>query len=85
LEPSLRELGTDYVDFYLLNDHVAGDHSSDELVAFLGQAVKAGKIRYFGLGTSIDNKAAHFQEGVAILEVELRASVAMIAVHIAEA
>ena len=55
LETSLRELGTDYIDFYLLHDYVAGDHSSDELVAFLRQAVQAGKIRYFGLGTSIDN------------------------------
>jgi D-threo-aldose 1-dehydrogenase len=55
LETSLRELGTDYIDFYLLHDYEAGDHSSDELVAFLRQAVEAGKIRYFGLGTSIDN------------------------------
>src|SRR6266851_4804354 len=49
LETSLRELGTDYIDFYLLHDYIAGDHSSDELVAFLRQAVQAGKIRYFGL------------------------------------
>jgi D-threo-aldose 1-dehydrogenase len=55
LETSLRELGTDYIDFYLLHDYVVGDHSSDELVAFLRQAVQAGEIRYFGLGTSIDN------------------------------
>ena len=55
LETSLRELGTDYIDFYLLHDYKAGDHSSDELVAFLRQAVEAGKIRCFGLGTSIDN------------------------------
>jgi aryl-alcohol dehydrogenase-like predicted oxidoreductase len=54
LETNLRELGTDYIDFYLLHDYVAGDHSSDELVAFLRQALRAGKIRYFGLGTSID-------------------------------
>jgi aryl-alcohol dehydrogenase-like predicted oxidoreductase len=56
LEISLRELGTDHIDFYLLHDYVAHqDHSSDELVAFLRRSVKAGKIRYFGLGTSIDN------------------------------
>lgn len=55
LETSLRELQTDYIDFYLLHDYVAGDRSSDELVAFLRRAVTAGKIRYFGLGTSIDS------------------------------
>jgi aryl-alcohol dehydrogenase-like predicted oxidoreductase len=55
LEISLRELGTDYIDFYLLHDYVAGVHPSDELVAFLRQAVKAGKIRQFGLGTSVDS------------------------------
>jgi D-threo-aldose 1-dehydrogenase len=55
LETSLRELSTDYIDFYLLHDYVAGVHPSDELVAFLQQAVKAGKIRYFGLGTSVDS------------------------------
>jgi aryl-alcohol dehydrogenase-like predicted oxidoreductase len=55
LETSLRELATDYIDFYLLHDYVAGAHPSDELVAFLRQAVKAGKVRYFGLGTSADS------------------------------
>jgi D-threo-aldose 1-dehydrogenase len=55
LETSLRELRTDYIDFYLLHDYVAGSHSSGELIAFLVQAVKAGKIRCFGLGTSIEN------------------------------
>ena len=55
LETSLRELRTDYIDFYLLHDYVAGSHSSGELIAFLAQAVKAGKIRRFGLGTSIEN------------------------------
>jgi D-threo-aldose 1-dehydrogenase len=55
LETSLRELRTDYIDFYLLHDYVAGSQSSLELIAFLAQAVKAGKIRYFGLGTSIEN------------------------------
>jgi aryl-alcohol dehydrogenase-like predicted oxidoreductase len=55
LETSLRELGTDYIDFYLLHDYTVSEHSPDELAEFLTENVKAGKIRYFGLGTGIDN------------------------------
>jgi D-threo-aldose 1-dehydrogenase len=55
LETSLRELGTDYIDFYLLHEYAVSENSPDELVAFLTDAVKAGKIRYFGLGTEIEN------------------------------
>src|SRR5665213_1888291 len=55
LETSLRELGTDYVDFFLLHDYVVSEDSPAELVAFLTDAVKSGKIRYFGLGTGIEN------------------------------
>ena len=55
LEISLRELGTDYIDFYLLHDYTVSEHSPNELVGFLTETVKAGKIRYFGIGTGIDN------------------------------
>ena len=55
LETSLRELGTDYIDFFLLHDYAADEPVSQETVAFLEDAVRAGKIRYFGLGTSIDS------------------------------
>lgn len=55
LETSLRELGTDYVDFFLLHDYEVSENPPDELVAFLTDAAKAGKIRYFGLGTGIEN------------------------------
>ncbi|MGH9864209.1 MAG: aldo/keto reductase [Candidatus Acidiferrales bacterium] len=55
LETSLRELGTDYIDFFLLHDYVIGDHLPDELLRFLEGAVTAGQIRYFGIGTDIDN------------------------------
>jgi D-threo-aldose 1-dehydrogenase len=54
LETSLRELGTDYIDFFLLHDYTVSENSPDELVAFLTDAAKAGKIRYFGLGTGIE-------------------------------
>ena len=55
LETSLRELGTDSIDFYLLHDYVVSDHTADELVSFLEGAVKAGKVRSFGIGTGINN------------------------------
>jgi D-threo-aldose 1-dehydrogenase len=63
LETSLRELGTDYIDFYLLHDYAVTENPPHELVAFLTGAVKAGTIRNFGLGTGIENvlKALEFQ------------------------
>ena len=54
LETSLRELGTDYIDFYLLHEYTVSENSPDELAAFLTDTVKAGKIRYFGLATGIE-------------------------------
>jgi D-threo-aldose 1-dehydrogenase len=55
LETSLRELDTDSIDFYLLHDYVVDSHSIDDLVAFLRDAVRAGKVRSFGIGTGIGN------------------------------
>jgi aryl-alcohol dehydrogenase-like predicted oxidoreductase len=55
LETSLRELSTDHIDFYLLHDYVVSEKPPDELLAFLENSVKAGKIRSFGIGTSFEN------------------------------
>jgi aryl-alcohol dehydrogenase-like predicted oxidoreductase len=55
LETSLRALGTDYIDFFLLHDYSVSGDSPHELVAFLSDAAKAGKIRDFGLGTGIED------------------------------
>ncbi len=48
LEGSLRRLGTDYIDFYWLHtwDKVT---PAEEVLLTLGDLVRAGKIRYFGL------------------------------------
>jgi D-threo-aldose 1-dehydrogenase len=54
LETSLRELGTDYIDFFLLHEYTVSENSPNELVGFLTDNVKAGKIRYFGLATGIE-------------------------------
>jgi D-threo-aldose 1-dehydrogenase len=55
LETSLRELGTDHIDFYLLHDYVVSEQPPDELLAFLEDCVKAGKIHSFGIGTGFEN------------------------------
>jgi D-threo-aldose 1-dehydrogenase len=55
LETSLRELGTDHIDFYLLHDYIVTEQTPDELLAFLEDCVKAGKIQSFGIGTGFEN------------------------------
>jgi D-threo-aldose 1-dehydrogenase len=55
LETSLRELGTDHIDFYLLHDYMVGEQPADELLAFLEDCVKAGKIHSFGIGTCFES------------------------------
>ena len=51
-ETSLRQLGTDYVDFLLLHECSETDLAKPELLNFLEHAKQAGKIRAFGLATS---------------------------------
>jgi D-threo-aldose 1-dehydrogenase len=55
LETSLRELRTDHIDFYLLHDYIVSEQPPDELLAFLEDCVKAGKIHSFGIGTGFEN------------------------------
>lgn len=55
LDTSLRELKTDYLDFFLLHDYVVTDDHHQELIAFLQDAVASGKIRQFGIGTGFEN------------------------------
>lgn len=55
LETSLRELRTDHIDFYLLHDYSVGNQCPDELLTFLEDSVKAGKINSFGIGTSFES------------------------------
>jgi D-threo-aldose 1-dehydrogenase len=52
LETSLRLLGTDHVDHWLLHEATAADAGSEELLEFLGRARSAGKIGSFGIGTA---------------------------------
>jgi aryl-alcohol dehydrogenase-like predicted oxidoreductase len=55
LDTSLRELKTDYLDFFLLHDYVVTDDHHQELIAFLDGAVASGKIKQFGIGTGFES------------------------------
>jgi len=55
LERSLRELSTDHIDFYLLHDYAISEQPADELLTFLENCVKTGKIRSFGIGSGFQD------------------------------
>lgn len=52
LHHSLRELGTDYVDFFLLHDCMITEANIEELVKFFERSIAEGKIRHVGLAGS---------------------------------
>jgi aryl-alcohol dehydrogenase-like predicted oxidoreductase len=52
LEVSLRELGTDYVDTFLLHEATLADANSEPLVEALMAQIEKGKIRQLGLGSA---------------------------------
>ena len=54
LETSLRELGREPIDVYLLHDCQPSDCEAPELQAFLEDAVRRGWIRAFGVGTGLE-------------------------------
>ena len=55
LDISLRALGTDYLDVFLLHEPTAQALSHPELLVFLEDARRAGKIRGYGVGTDLRN------------------------------
>jgi len=66
LEQSLKRLGTDYVDIYLLHNPRLWAIESDDLFGALEELKRAGKIRHYGvtMGPAIGWEA----EGVAALQ-----------------
>lgn len=50
LEASLRKLGSDHIDFFLLHEGQSG-HLSEEVIALLETLVQEGKIKQYGLGS----------------------------------
>jgi diketogulonate reductase-like aldo/keto reductase len=59
-EQSLRRLGTDYLDLYLL--HWQAPHPVEETVAGFELLVEAGKIRHWGVSNLDENVLAEFLE-----------------------
>ncbi len=53
LDKSLKTLGVEHIDIFLMHEMHAGD-LSEELMALLNDAVKAGKIGSFGAGSRRD-------------------------------
>jgi D-threo-aldose 1-dehydrogenase len=49
LETSLRELGTDYVDLFLLHEPQLGDVPTEEVSAYLEAARQSGHVRAWGV------------------------------------
>ena len=58
LEASLRELRTDYIDIFLLHECKLADVQYPELSDFLEEIKREGKIRAFGLATTIEETIA---------------------------
>lgn len=58
LEVSLRELGTDHVDIFLLHEATLEDAASEPLIEALRQQVARGTIRSFGIGSRFANLGA---------------------------
>jgi D-threo-aldose 1-dehydrogenase len=54
LEKSLRALRTDYVDFYLAHQASAAALPDEDLIGWLQDTKRAGKIRAFGVATEFD-------------------------------
>lgn len=61
IDASLAALRTDYIDILLLHEATVAD-LSDELFEELGRAIKAGKIRRFGVGSESGAAAHVYQE-----------------------
>ncbi len=59
LETSLRELGTDYVDFFFIHEPRFTVPQIDELMAEAASLKQQGKIRAFGLAIMMDRLTEH--------------------------
>jgi D-threo-aldose 1-dehydrogenase len=55
LETSLRELGTDYVDIFLLHEPTLQDVTNSDVLEYLEKAKRQGKIKAYGISGPVDD------------------------------
>jgi aryl-alcohol dehydrogenase-like predicted oxidoreductase len=71
LETSLRELGSDYVDLFLMHEAQLADASAPDLLDYLEREVRAGRIRAYGVAThttQLGSNLASFPQGHAVFQ-----------------
>ncbi len=77
LELTLRRLGCEILDFLMLHEPVYGLLDADEFLAWLDQARKSGKIRYWGLAGELSGSLTWVREKHSLaLVVQTRDSLA---------
>lgn len=69
VETSLKELRTDYLDILLLHECTAADLEETDLLHYLNVLKSAGKIRAFGIATSIEETTSILKTHAALLDV----------------
>jgi len=55
LDKRLTELNTDYIDYYLMHEATLEAANSDDMICFLDNKIKEGKILKFGIGTAFSH------------------------------
>ena len=73
LERSLKELGTHYIDYFLMHEALKDDIINDELIIFLKKKKDEGKILEFGIASQLDkigNNCSYFDESFIVFQFE---------------
>lgn len=69
VETSLKELRTDYLDILLLHECSAADLEGTDLLHFLDDLKREGKIRAFGIATGIEETTSILRRHAALFDV----------------
>jgi D-threo-aldose 1-dehydrogenase len=68
LEQSLKRLGRDHIDVYTLHEPDPESFRTDEWLSWLQDTVKSGKIRYFGIASTIDRVGPIAEECIGLCQ-----------------